>query len=53
MKKVFNESKKEYEEALKQSGYKDFELKYNPDKQTTKQNRKRKIITHRSRLRER
>ena len=42
--KIFNESKKEYEDALKQSGYKDFELKYNPEKQTPKQNRKRKII---------
>ena len=36
--KIFNESKKEYEDALKQSGYKDFELKYNPEKQTPIQN---------------
>ena len=37
-------SKKEYEEALKQSGYKDFNLKYNSEKQLPKRNRKRKII---------
>ena len=42
--KIFNNSKKEYEEALKQSGYKNFNLKYNPEKQLPKQNRKRKII---------
>ena len=36
--------KKEYTEALKNSGYKNFELKFNPEKQTPKQNRKRKII---------
>ena len=46
-KEIFNESKKEYEEALKQSGYKNFELKYNPEKQIPKKNnknRKRNII---------
>ena len=45
-KKIFNESKKEYEEALKESGYKNFELKYNPEKQKPKnnKNRKRNII---------
>ena len=41
---IFNSSKKEYEDALKQSGYKNFDLKYNPEKTTPKQNRKRKII---------
>jgi len=41
---IFNSSKKEYEDALKQSGYKDFDLKYNPEKTAPKQNRKRKII---------
>ena len=41
---IFNSSKKEYEEALKQSGYKNFDLKYDPEKPTPKQNRKRKII---------
>ena len=41
---IFNTSKTEYEEALKQSGYKNFNLTFNPQKQTPKQNRKRKII---------
>ena len=42
--KFFNESKKEFEEALNQSGYKNFELKYISEKQAPKQNGKRKII---------
>ena len=33
---IFNSSKKEYEEALKQSGYKNFDLKYDPEKTNTK-----------------
>lgn len=41
---IFNASKTEYEEALKQSGYKNFDLKFDPVKTTPKQNRKRKII---------
>ena len=41
---IFNSSKKEYEEALKQSGYKNFDLKYDPEKPTPKQNRKRKSL---------
>ena len=41
-KKIFNESKKEYEEALKESGYKNFELKYNPEKQKPKKQQKQK-----------
>ena len=45
-KKVFDKSKKEYEDALKESGYKNFKLEYNPQKQQpkTKKNRKRDII---------
>ena len=45
-KKVFNKSKKEYEDALKESGFKNFELKFNPQKQQpkTNKNRKRDII---------
>ena len=41
---IFNTSKTEYEEALKNSGYKDFELKYEPKKGKRKRNRNRKII---------
>ena len=41
---IFNSSKKEYEEALKQSGYKNFNLKYETKKVKPKRNRKRKII---------
>ena len=41
---IFNSSKREYEEALKKSGYKDFELKFEPKKGKRKRNRNRKII---------
>ena len=44
MNKFLIPPQKEYEEALKQSGYKNFDLKYDPEKPTPKQNRKRKII---------
>ena len=41
---IFNSSKKEYENALKQSGYKNFELKYEHETKQPKNDRKRKII---------
>ena len=44
-KQIFNTSKTEYEEALKNSGYKDFELKFEPKKGKRKRNqRNRKIM---------
>ena len=41
---VFNSSKTEYEEALKNSGYKNFTLKFEPKVEKPKRNRNRKII---------
>ena len=43
---VFNNAKPDYENALKTSGFKNFELKFNPEKRknTHKRKRKRKII---------
>ena len=41
---IFNASKPDYEEALKSSGYKNFELKFKPKTNNLKRNRKRKII---------
>ena len=41
---IFNESKTEYEESLRNSGYTNFQLKYNPEKTTQKRTRKRDII---------
>ena len=47
-KNIFDHAKTEYEEALKQSGYKKVKLEYDPalktPKQTRNKNRKRKII---------
>ena len=41
---IFNTSKTEYEEGLKNSVYKDFKLKYEPKKGKRKRNRNRKIM---------
>ena len=42
---IFNNSKTEYEQSLKNSGYKNFELKYDPPKENhKKRSRKRDII---------
>ena len=44
-KQVFNSAKPEYEKALKDSGYKNVELKYRAQKeQRKKNNRNRKVI---------
>ena len=41
---IFNSSKKEYEEALKQSDYKNIDLKYDPQKVETKKKKKKNYM---------